>query len=636
MSFRSLKFRIIVILAPVLTLLLLGALLFLFVKQQSAIAQSEEAKVQATVQILAEAAANAVLVSNLTAMESLLKAAQLDADFEAGLIGESARYMAMKIQRPGAEPISEKALATQIGGKPEAVLAKYPERKITIPGDHSNLTLFALLDDMDRSKIVGYGAVRHSTLRSEARLRADVVVAAVTAGGVVLSVLGALYVIVAWQTGPLAQLAQVTRKLAAGDHSADVDMQGRQDEIGAMAAALAVFREKAVALVASERAREEMSESARATKAHMMQELKAAFGLAVEAACRGRFDAMIERDFSDPEMRELRDGLNALLTQLTEQFRDVLAVLRAIEAGDLGARVEGAREGVFSELQHGLNMMADSLAATLTRVRDATAKAEMSASEIAAGAADLSRQSEQQAAQIAQTTEMAARIAQSVDASARACNQAAEKAERAASSARRGGEVAALAQAAMERIEGNSSKISDITSVINGIAFQTNLLALNASVEAARAGEAGKGFAVVAAEVRTLAQRSTEASKHISDLLSSSAEEVAQGGELVRQVGEALALLVEAGEDVLGTVAGFVRSAQEQAQGIGAISQTMRDLDAMTHRNTRVAEEGAASATALREQIVALQSLVERYGSDNGLIASKAGRRPQRPMALSA
>ena len=92
----------------------------------------------------------------------------------------------------------------------------------------------------------------------------------------------------------------------------------------------------------------------------------------------------------------------------------------------------------------------------------------------------------------------------------------------------------------MARIEQASQKISDITSVIDEIAFQTNLLALNAAVEAARAGEAGKGFAVVASEVRTLAQRSSEAAKDITGLITSSTTEVAQGVQLVRSAGEAL------------------------------------------------------------------------------------------------
>src|SRR5690606_12430059 len=120
-----------------------------------------------------------------------------------------------------------------------------------------------------------------------------------------------------------------------------------------------------------------------------------------------------------------------------------------------------------------------------------------------------------------------------------------------------GGEIVGAAVASMARIEESSKKISDIISVIDEIAFQTNLLALNAAVEAARAGEAGRGFAVVAAEVRSLAQRSSQAAKDIKDRINSSSDQVQEGVELVNKAGTALTEIVESIKKVADIVSGI-------------------------------------------------------------------------------
>jgi methyl-accepting chemotaxis protein-4 (peptide sensor receptor) len=88
------------------------------------------------------------------------------------------------------------------------------------------------------------------------------------------------------------------------------------------------------------------------------------------------------------------------------------------------------------------------------------------------------------------------------------------------------------------------TKIGDIISVIDGIAFQTNILALNAAVEAARAGEQGRGFAVVAGEVRNLASRSAQAAKEIKGLIEESVSRVQQGSQLVDMAAQTMMEIV--------------------------------------------------------------------------------------------
>ncbi|WP_248308804.1 methyl-accepting chemotaxis protein, partial [Bosea thiooxidans] len=233
-------------------------------------------------------------------------------------------------------------------------------------------------------------------------------------------------------------------------------------------------------------------------------------------------------------------------------------------------------------------------------------------------------------------------LAASVKASAQASKDAARIADEAMQAAENGGAIAGQAVEAMARIESASQKISDIIRVIDDIAFQTNLLALNAAVEAARAGEAGKGFAVVASEVRTLAQRSGEAAKDISGLISSSNAEVGEGVKLVRQAGDQLSRILAASQKVAATIADISAASGEQANGIDEMSQAVAHLDEMTQQNAALAEESAASANALTGRIGQLNELVAAFRTGREAAqaapvaaAGSASPRPAKPALRS-
>ena len=193
--------------------------------------------------------------------------------------------------------------------------------------------------------------------------------------------------------------------------------------------------------------------------------------------------------------------------------------------------------------------------------------------QLTAGSQDLSARTEEQ---VASLEEMAASIRQlsvTVKQNADNAQQANQLALAARSAAEGGGEVAVTAVTAMGEIEQSSQRIAEIVGLIDEIAFQTNLLALNAAVEAARAGDAGRGFAVVAAEVRSLAQRSSQASKEIKGLISTSNGHVKRGVELVSKAGGSLGEIVTSVKKVADIVSEIAAASQEQSAGVQQVDE---------------------------------------------------------------
>jgi len=168
----------------------------------------------------------------------------------------------------------------------------------------------------------------------------------------------------------------------------------------------------------------------------------------------------------------------------------------------------------------------------------------------------------------------------------------------------------------MGSIKTSSSKVVEIISVIDGIAFQTNILALNAAVEAARAGEQGRGFAVVAGEVRTLAQRSAAATKEIKALIDDSVDKVESGSKLVDQAGSTMHDVVDSIQRVADIMSEITAASQEQTAGIEQINQAISQMDNVTQQNASLVEEAAAASEALQEQAGKLSDLVSVFRID--------------------
>ncbi len=299
-----------------------------------------------------------------------------------------------------------------------------------------------------------------------------------------------------------------------------------------------------------------------------------------------------------------------------------LAMQRAegIAAGDVAQAqaphplAQGQDE--VARLLQAMQAMGRQLGETLSHVRISVDSVAMASHQIAMGNQDLNQRTEHAAAQLQQTASAMDQLSATVSNNAESSSSAQARASDAAAQARRGGEVVSQVVQTMEAIHGSARKITDIITVIDGIAFQTNILALNAAVEAARAGEQGRGFAVVAGEVRTLAQRSANAAREIKALIQNSTEHVESGAALVHDAGQTMAAIVESVNQVAGLIHDIAHATQEQSQGVGSVHGSVNQLDSMTQQNAALVEESTAAASSLKDQAEALARVVARFKTD--------------------
>ena len=302
-----------------------------------------------------------------------------------------------------------------------------------------------------------------------------------------------------------------------------------------------------------------------------------------------------------------------LTRNIVGPLQQAVILAEQVAHGDLRPVIRHGRRDEIGRLFDALNGMTGGVSATVSQVLAGARAIDSASSEIADGNQDLSRRTERQASSLRQTVSAMEELSQAIvrnSASARSANSLARSASHVAI---RSAQAAEEVVARMEAIKASADRITDITGMIDSIAFQTNILALNAAVEAARAGAEGRGFAVVAAEVRSLAQHSATAAKEIKQLISASSEEIAAGTGIAGTAGETMRAVLEHVHDVAGLLDTISAASSEQASGVAQVSQAIADMDESTRQNAAMVEQAASAAESMRQQAAELSQLVATF-----------------------
>ncbi|MBA0363607.1 methyl-accepting chemotaxis protein [Stenotrophomonas maltophilia] len=381
-------------------------------------------------------------------------------------------------------------------------------------------------------------------------------------------------------------MAEVMQRYAIGDLSRDLpDYPG---EKGTLTRTLAAVKQSLMAINA------QIDELARAARA-------GDFSMRGDAAAfQYQFKAMVEH-------------LNGMMASSQASIADVSDVLRAISHGDLTARMDGEYDGVFARMRDDANTTTAQLTGIVQGIQVAADSINNAAQELAAGNNDLSRRTEQQAANLEEAAASMEELTSTVRQNAELARQADSEAHAAGAAVRETEQAMAQMASVMGEIDQSSARISEISTVIDGIAFQTNILALNAAVEAARAGEQGRGFAVVASEVRTLAQRAGVAAKEIKELIEDAAAKVKSGLAVTVESEAAIARVAQASSRTTQLMSDIAAASKEQAAGIEQVNQVVVQMDQVTQQNAALVEEATAASRALEEQAHALTTSVSVF-----------------------
>ncbi|WP_336993523.1 methyl-accepting chemotaxis protein [Lelliottia amnigena] len=298
---------------------------------------------------------------------------------------------------------------------------------------------------------------------------------------------------------------------------------------------------------------------------------------------------------------------------LVTPINTVKKSIEEVTSGNLSVSIPEFGNNCAGRLIPGINSLSSNIATLVREIRASSHTAMTLSEQLSARSAQLSVKTEQQSASLIQTAASMEQMAASTRNNADNTRLASERANLATVQARKGGELMGQVAHNMQSITECAQQMTEIITLIDGIAFQTNILALNAAVEAARAGDHGKGFSVVAGEVRNLAHRSAEAAKSIKSLIDVTSNNVTQGVTVVSEAEKNMHEIVNGSGHVSKLMDEISATTAEQEKGITQITQALSELERVTQSNVATVDELSGSSDVLKNQVIELQTRTRNF-----------------------
>ena len=307
--------------------------------------------------------------------------------------------------------------------------------------------------------------------------------------------------------------------------------------------------------------------------------------------------------------------INIFIRSITKPLSIVVEEAQRIERGDLtssGNKIK-KRKDEIGILSNSFMNMRSKLVETIKEVNDASICIMNASEKLAKGNVELSRRTEAQAASLQQTAASMEQMASTIKSSTEYSLTGYDMMISSKSSIDEAGDIILQTTSNIEEVYEASTKIRNITKIIENIAFQTNILALNASVEAARAGEQGKGFAVVASEVRNLAQTTQSSVKDITDLVDNAYDKINKATETAHKSQEIFDDLRAKIDETANIMKGISSAAVEQQAGVEQVNRAVSEMDGATQMNNALVGDAESASRDLVNQANSLQEAMKFF-----------------------